>query len=147
MDADVVARRLEDAWARTVLDGEGQGLTLGVEVADTGQLVGDVLLAWHSLEHRGGEIGYVFHPDVAGRGYATEAVHTLLHLAFDDLGLHRVVARIDARNQPSVRLATRLGMRQEAHLVENEWFKGEWSDELDFALLDREWRASHRACS
>ncbi len=29
-------------------------------------------------------------------------------------------------------------MRQEAHLVENEWFKGEWSDELDFAILTRE---------
>jgi RimJ/RimL family protein N-acetyltransferase len=32
-------------------------------------------------------------------------------------------------------------MRQEAHLVENEWFKGEWTDELDFAILEREWRA------
>jgi RimJ/RimL family protein N-acetyltransferase len=31
-------------------------------------------------------------------------------------------------------------MRQEAHLVENEWFKGEWSDELVFGLLEREWR-------
>jgi RimJ/RimL family protein N-acetyltransferase len=145
MDTDGVARRLQDAWARTALDSEGQSLTLGVEVADTGRLVGDVMLAWHSLEHRGGEIGYVFHPDVAGRGYATEAVHTLLHLAFDDLGLHRVVARVDARNQPSARLATRLGMRQEAHLVENEWFKGDWSDELDFALLASEWSASHGA--
>lgn len=32
-------------------------------------------------------------------------------------------------------------MRQEAHLVENEWFKGEWTDELDFALLSRMWPA------
>ena len=63
----------------------------------------------------------------------------MLHLAFDDLGLHRVFARVDARNTASARLAARLGMRQEAHLVENEWFKGEWTDELDFALLSREW--------
>jgi RimJ/RimL family protein N-acetyltransferase len=32
-------------------------------------------------------------------------------------------------------------MRQEAHLVENEWFKSEWTDELDFAVLAEEWRA------
>lgn len=31
-------------------------------------------------------------------------------------------------------------MRQEAHLVENEYVKGEWQSELDYAILDREWR-------
>jgi RimJ/RimL family protein N-acetyltransferase len=55
------------------------------------------------------------------------------------LGLHRVIARVDARNDASARLARRLGMRQEAYLVRNEWFKGEWTDELDFALLEEEW--------
>ena len=32
--------------------------------------------------------------------------------------------------------------RREAHLVENEWVKGEWTDEVVCALLDREWRAA-----
>ena len=68
----------------------------------------------------------------------------MLHLAFDQLGLHRVVARVDARNDASQRLAARLGMRREAHLVANEWFKGEWSDEVDFALLEDEWEAQHQ---
>ncbi len=85
------------------------------------------------------EIGYVFAPAFGGQGYATEAGHALLHLAFDELGFRRVIARVDSRNQPSVRVVERLGMRLEAHLVENEWFKGEWSDELDFALLESEW--------
>jgi hypothetical protein len=30
-------------------------------------------------------------------------------------------------------------MRQEARLVHNELFKGEWSTELDFAMLADEW--------
>jgi hypothetical protein len=30
-------------------------------------------------------------------------------------------------------------MRQEARLVENEFFKGEWSTEVDFAMLAEEW--------
>ena len=70
----------------------------------------------------------------------------LLGLAFDDLGLHRVIARVDARNDASARLARRLGMRQEAYLVRNEWFKDEWTDELDFALLEEEW-AGHLAAN
>ena len=35
----------------------------------------------------------------------------------------------------------RLGMREEAHLVENDIFKGEWSDEAVFAVLEDEWNA------
>jgi RimJ/RimL family protein N-acetyltransferase len=83
----------------------------------------------------------VINPRHAGQGFATEAAAAMLVLAFDGLGLHRVTARIDARNGASAAVLRKLGMRQEAVLVENEWFKGEWSDEIDFAILDREWRA------
>jgi RimJ/RimL family protein N-acetyltransferase len=148
MDAAAVRDRVQGMWARRTLDAEGQALTLGVELVATGALIGDVILMWHSAEHRGGEIGYVFNPASSGQGYATEAAHRLLHLAFDDLGLHRVTARLDADNDSSARLAARLGMRQEAHLVQNEWFKGRWSDELQFAMLEDEWRSlPHDGCT
>ena len=75
----------------------------------------------------------------------------MLHLAFDHLGLHRVTARVDARNDASLRLGDRLGMRQGALLVSNEWFKGAWSDEVDLAVLEDEWTGQHagssRSCS
>lgn len=144
MDTAVIAERLGTVWARTSLNDAGQSLTLGVEVTATAELVGDVVLFWHSREHRGGEVGYVLNPEFGGQGYASEAVRRLLGLAFDDLGLHRVVARIDARNEASARLARRLGMRQEAYLVRNEWFKGEWTDELDYALLEDEWATTSK---
>jgi RimJ/RimL family protein N-acetyltransferase len=31
-------------------------------------------------------------------------------------------------------------MRKEAHLLENDWVKGEWSSEAIYAILAREWR-------
>jgi RimJ/RimL family protein N-acetyltransferase len=139
---DEVAQRLADPERnRSTLENEGDFLDIAVALRDTGELIGDVLLFWRSAEHRTGEIGYVLHPDHNGHGYATEAARALLVLAFDALGLHRVIARIDARNDASAAVLRRLGMRQEAVLVENEWFKGEWSTEIDFAILDREWRS------
>jgi RimJ/RimL family protein N-acetyltransferase len=121
--------------------GPETGVQLAVTLRETGELIGDAILMWHSEEHRTGEVGYVINPAYAGHGYATEAARAVLGLAFDRFGLRRVVARVDARNPASAAVLRHLGMRQEAVLVENEWFKGAWSTELDFALLDREWRA------
>jgi RimJ/RimL family protein N-acetyltransferase len=144
MDADAIAERLGGIWARTEILAEGDPLVLGVELRATGRVIGDVLLAFHSELHRGGELGWVLDPAHSGHGYATEAAHAVMHLAFDGLGLHRLTARVDARNPASSRLAERLGMRCEAHQISNEWFKGEWTDELDYALLESEWADQHR---
>jgi RimJ/RimL family protein N-acetyltransferase len=144
MSRDDILERITGQWSRTELTDEGQSLTLGAEVAETGELAGDVVLFWHSREHAGGELGYVLNPALGGRGYATEAASVMLRLGFEDLGLHRIVARIDEDNEPSVRLARRLGMRQEARLVHNEFFKGRWSNEVDFAMLADEWFARRR---
>jgi len=145
MDAEVIEDRLTGAWSNTAISAEGDALTLGVELAVSGELIGDLVLFYRHAAHRGGEIGWVLHPAYSGHGYATEAAHALLHLAFDQLGLHRVVARIVAPNAASVRLAERLGMRHEARLVSNEWFKGAWIDEVDFAILEDEWTSLHRS--
>jgi RimJ/RimL family protein N-acetyltransferase len=141
MSRDGILERIAGQWSRTELTDEGQSLTLGAEVAATGELAGDVILMWHSREHAGGEVGYVLNPALGGHGYATEAARAMLRLGFEDLGLHRIVARIDEDNEPSVKLARRLGLRQEARLVHNEFFKGRWSNELDFAMLAEEWFA------
>jgi RimJ/RimL family protein N-acetyltransferase len=64
----------------------------------------------------------------------------MLTFAFEQLGLHRVVGRLEPRNVGSTRVLEKLAMRREAHLVENEWVKREWQSELVYALLAREWR-------
>ncbi len=144
MTAADIAEKLEGPWRRTAIDGEGQALFIGVELTATRRLIGDLMLAFHSFEHRSGEVGWVLNPTHVGQGYASEAARALLSLGFDGLGLHRIVARVDARNGASLRLCERLGMRREAHLIANEWFKGGWSDECDFAMLDEEWER-HRS--
>ncbi len=116
-------------------------MNLAVEVVASGRVVGDVGLCWRSDIHRRAEIGYTLLPDQRGLGYATEAAAAMVELAFTSLGAHRVSGHLDQRNRASAAVLERLGMRREAHLVENEWVKGEWTDEAVYAVLAREWRA------
>ncbi len=53
-----------------------------------------------------------------------------------------MIGRVEARNIASARVLEKLGMRREAHFVENELVKGEWQSELVYAILDREWRST-----
>ncbi|MGN6608594.1 MAG: GNAT family N-acetyltransferase [Jatrophihabitans sp.] len=137
-----VAERIGSGGYPASMDAAPAHLCLAVERRDEPGVIGDVVLMWHSAEQRSGEIGYIFHPRVAGQGYATEAARALLRLGFDDLGLHRIVARLDARNTASARVAERLGMRREAHFLRDDWFKDEWTDTFVYALLEDEWRAA-----
>jgi RimJ/RimL family protein N-acetyltransferase len=136
---------LEEKTRRTAIAEVGDGLNLAAVTADGGEFVGDMSLMWRSDEHRTGEVGYLLHPAATGRGYATEAARALLRIGFEALGWHRIIGRIDARNGASARVLERLGMRREAHLVENEWLKGEWTDEVVYAMLDREWAAANHS--
>jgi RimJ/RimL family protein N-acetyltransferase len=145
LDAAETRAALERNMQRTAIRGEGEGLNLAIVPVAVGQVVGNASLFLRSETHRQGEVGFVVHPDYQGRGYATEAAARMLELAFDDLRLHRVIGRTEARNTPSASVLERLGFRREAHLIENEWVKGEWQSELVYALLEREWRERRRA--
>lgn len=107
---------------------------------DTGAVIGDVFLS-KSAELQGTtELGYMLHPDHHGRGFATEAVAVALRIGFEEWGVHRIYARVNEDNTASARVCQKLGMRQEARLIESDRRGDVWSTELVFAMLDREWK-------
>jgi RimJ/RimL family protein N-acetyltransferase len=132
---------LEQQCRETHLDAEGDWLTFAVVWREIGRVVGETGLKLVSRPHRQGETGFVFNPDYQGHGLATEAAAAMLTLAFERLAWHRVIGSCDARNQASARLMERLGLRREAHFTQNLLVKGEWTDELVYAILDHEWKA------
>ena len=136
---DEVRNVLEERARMTDLRKNDDTLVLAIVLRETGALVGELYLMLRRAEHRQGEIGYILHPDYHGHGYATEAARTALRLQFEHFGMHRVEAVCVSRNEPSWRVMERLGMRREAHFHENEFFKGEWTDDLIYAMLAREW--------
>jgi RimJ/RimL family protein N-acetyltransferase len=139
-DRAQASEALDGKIRQCVLVEQGRGLALAVVWRELGRVVGEVGLKWLSREHRQGEIGFVFNPEFHGRGLATEAAEVMLRLGFDDLGLHRIIGRCDARNRSSAALMERLGMRREAHFVHNEIVKGEWGEEFVYAMIESEWQ-------
>jgi RimJ/RimL family protein N-acetyltransferase len=131
--------RLERNMALSAWVAEGDWFSAAAVERASGVTVGDMACHWVSERDRTAEIGFVFDPRHQGRGFATEAARSLINWAFNEAGFHRVLGRTEARNVASARVLEKLGMRLEAHFVENEWVKGEWQSELVYAVLDREW--------
>ena len=85
-----------------------------VEERDTGRFVGHAGLGVHRLWPDDPELGYGVDPELWGRGYATEAAAAALAHGFETFGFQRVVSLIHPDNEPSIRVAERLGERQTA---------------------------------
>jgi RimJ/RimL family protein N-acetyltransferase len=112
-----------------------------IRLREDGALVGDLGVCLPEDPRDPVEFGVSLAPARQGLGYASEAVRALLAFVFGELGRHRVHASVDPRNLASMAMLRALGMRQEAHHRESLWFKGEWVDDVIFAMLDHEWRA------
>jgi RimJ/RimL family protein N-acetyltransferase len=141
MTEDELREALDKKIRRVALDKEGDAFNPAAVLRETGEPVGEGVLFYKSAEHRTAEVGFMLKPGFQGRGFATELAAELLRVGFEVMGFHRIIGRCDARNTGSWKVMERLGMRREAHLLQNEWVKGEWCDELDYALLADEWRA------
>ncbi|MBB4981170.1 MULTISPECIES: GNAT family N-acetyltransferase [Streptomyces] len=124
------------AWAE-----DGDDLVFAVCPVGEAKVVGEVVLKLASARAGQVEIGWIFNPAYGGRGYATEAARAITELAFAELDAHRLFARLDVLNTGSARICERLGMRREAHLVENALDDGRWGSEYVYAMLAREWKA------
>lgn len=56
------------------------------------------------------DIGFAFHPDFCGHGYAKEAAQACMNYAHAQLGLDRLVAITLPTNESSIRLLAAIGM-------------------------------------
>lgn len=119
----------------------GKWFQYALELKTTGQLIGDVGFVRLQREPRQAEIGFTLAQAYQRQGYASEAVNRLLDYLFTEFELHRVRGNCDPQNTDSARLMERVGMRREGLFIESIWFKGQWGDELWYAILRREWEA------
>jgi RimJ/RimL family protein N-acetyltransferase len=116
----------------------GQWYQVGIALRETGELIGDMGLGINAQRPTEGEIGYTLSRACWGQGYGSEAVSALLDYAFTYLGLTRIKAVCDTRNEASFRLMEKIGMRR-VGMERNVLFKGEYCDEYEYAIGRAEW--------
>jgi RimJ/RimL family protein N-acetyltransferase len=133
------ARQLYATLGKTVFGAPGTWFQIAIAGRQDDALLGDC--AVHFLEDgRQVEIGFTLARQHQGKGFAKEALSLLLDYLFTQMGKHRVIAITDAENHPARKLLLGLGFRQEAHYIQNVFFKGSWGDECLFACLASEWQ-------
>lgn len=113
---------------------------LAITPASDDELVGFVRLALGGVH--AAKVGYAVAHVHQGKGYATDAVRTVLDYAFGALGLHRVTAAIGPENITSLALAARLGFSREGVLRDHVHTNGAWRDSVLLSLLAPEWKAA-----
>jgi RimJ/RimL family protein N-acetyltransferase len=133
---------LVNALAVNKLESEGDYALLGIVLPTENKVIGQMALMYSSNQNQAAEFGYVLNPAYGGHGYATEASRAVVDYLFGTGKFHRVFAKLDPRNSASEELLRRLGFRKEAHLKEEELFKGEWVDTLIYGILEPEWAQS-----
>lgn len=120
----------------------GESLRLGVVRRDTSQLIGTCSLFGVVAQCRRAELGYGIARPHWRQGYQFEAASALIAWAFGELGLNRLEADVDPRNEASARSLEKLGFVREGFLRER-WIVGdEVSDSALYGLLAREWASA-----
>jgi len=117
----------------------GEWVQYGIENRETGKLIGDCAIKLDQYDVRIAEIGISISHLEQRKGYAKEALLSILTFLFDRKEIHRVVEIVDAENIASINLLKSTGFRQEGHFIENIFFKGKWGSEFQYAILKREW--------
>lgn len=121
-------------------DTPGTWFQIAVCLKENGNLIGDCGLRFPAEYDHQIEIGITIAPEYQGRGYAIETLEAIFDYVFNILHKHRIFASIDPRNSASIRLVKKIGMRKEGHFKQSILFKGEWVDDVIYAILAEEWK-------
>jgi len=112
----------------------------------TGQVIGD--LALHlEWQGRSAEVGYNFHPDHWGKGYAVESLDALISYLFDVRSVTRVFGMLHPENRASAQVLERVGMLFEGHTRSSYWDGDEVSDDWIYGMTKDDldaWRSRPR---
>lgn len=112
---------------------------IAIELKDSRKMIGNVYMGRREFDSL--EIGYVFHRNYWGHGYAAEGCKALIQQAFSN-GIHRIYAECDPLNKRSWKLLETLGFQREAHFRRNVYFwkdeneKPIWKDTYVYAMLN-----------
>jgi RimJ/RimL family protein N-acetyltransferase len=118
---------------------------LAVVSRHTGKVIGGATLRMLDAEPDSGELGYTFHPQTWGQGFATEVAKAFMAFGFLQLNLRRIWATCRPGNHSSFRILRKSGMRFEEYLQNEKCVRGEMVDSLLCGVSREEWLRTRAA--
>lgn len=115
----------------------GEWFQIAIAQRQSNLLIGDIGLHLDEADPTTAEIGFTLTRKEQGKGYAHEAIQSLLNRLFELNSVNTVISITDARNQPSINLLTRLNMNPVSS--EAAVFKGEQCIEQTYELTKEDW--------
>ncbi|OCA91005.1 GCN5 family acetyltransferase [Bacillus sp. FJAT-27225] len=110
----------------------------GIELKETGRLIGTIDFVWWQPAHNSAEIGYVIAPQYWGKGICTEAAKVIMQFGFEQMELVRIQARCFAENIGSARVMEKAGMSFEGINRKAMFTKGKHRDLKVYSILQEE---------
>ncbi|MBN1953433.1 MAG: GNAT family N-acetyltransferase [Anaerolineae bacterium] len=118
----------------------GADVLLAIETSD-GVHIGNIGLHNIDWKNRHAELGIVIgEQEYWGQGYGTDAIQTLLKVAFDEMNLQRVFLHVDADNQRGIRCYEKCGLQKEGTLRDTVFREGVYHDQLVMGILRNEFQ-------
>ncbi len=130
-----VTENIVNRWLEAASVNPREQYVFTVLQKDTGLFTGVCGIKMGKINYRSAELWYKLHPEFWNKGYATEAVKTLLDFCFSDLGLHRVEAGCAVENLASVKVLEKSGFTREGRKRKILPIRGEWVDNYFYAIL------------
>lgn len=113
---------------------------LGITDKADDVIVGFVRLAREGVD--AAQLGYALIPEVQGRGYASDAIRTIITAGLQHWDLHRIAALIGPDNVRSIQLVKRLGFTYEGTIRDHVYTNGAWRDSQMWSVLAHEWNGT-----
>ena len=119
---------------------ENTGIRWGIAMKGSNQLIGTAgYYGWEKERGYHASLGYDLLREHRGKGVMSEALTAIISYGFEIMKLHRIQVMIDPRNEASIRLVERLGFTREGVLREDQYFRGQFQDDVVYSILSREW--------
>ncbi|MBE0390824.1 GNAT family N-acetyltransferase [Flavobacterium sp. PL002] len=130
---------LIESWLLANEQQEVTSYTFAIETISNKVFIGLLGLKLWPKKNRRAEVWYKLQPDHWGKGYATEAVNSILDFGFNKLNLHRIQAGCAVANIGSIKVLEKVGMIKEGKCRQVLLLKSGWSDNYEYAILETDY--------
>ncbi|KIL43275.1 GNAT family N-acetyltransferase [Jeotgalibacillus campisalis] len=134
-------QQLED-YLKEANQDQSTSLIYTVVEQQTGNSIGHISLGKIDRENRSARVGKVLIGDksVRGKGTCQQMMMKILHIAFDELALHRVCLGVFDFNAPAISCYEKAGFKKEGLLRDSRRMGNEYWSLWEMSILENEWR-------